>query len=72
MKNKVIAGAALDVFYDEPSIPVELRKLQNVVLTPHIGSATTQARDAMSRMVAENVLAIERGEQPPNLISEMK
>jgi glyoxylate reductase len=72
LKNKVIAGAALDVFYDEPSIPVELRKLQNVVLTPHIGSATTQARDAMARMVAENILAIERGEQPPNLISEMK
>ncbi|MFW9903836.1 MAG: 2-hydroxyacid dehydrogenase [Candidatus Thorarchaeota archaeon] len=72
LKNKVIAGAALDVFYDEPSIPAELRQLQNVVLTPHIGSATTQARDAMARMVSDNILAIERGEQPPNLISEMK
>jgi len=72
LNNKVIAGAALDVFYNEPSIPAELRKLPNVVLTPHIGSATTQARNAMARMVADNILAIERNEQPPNLIPEMK
>ncbi|MFX1515485.1 MAG: 2-hydroxyacid dehydrogenase [Promethearchaeota archaeon] len=72
LKNNLIAGAALDVFYDEPSIPAELRKLPNVVLTPHIGSATTQARNAMAKLVAENILAIERGEQPPNLIPEMK
>ncbi len=72
LKNKVIAGAALDVFYDEPSIPAELRDLQNVVLSPHIGSATTQARNAMARMVADNILAIERREQPPNIIPEMK
>lgn len=70
--EKVIAGAGLDVFYDEPSIPQELRDLQNVVLTPHIGSATTQARNAMARMVAKNILAIERGEQPPNIIPEMR
>ncbi|UCG01447.1 MAG: D-glycerate dehydrogenase [Candidatus Heimdallarchaeota archaeon] len=72
LKNKVIAGAALDVFYDEPSIPTELRELKNVVLTPHIGSATTQARNAMAKMVADNILAIERGDQPPNLIPELK
>lgn len=72
LKNKVIAGAALDVFYDEPSIAKSLRELHNVVLTPHIGSATTQARNAMAKMVADNILAIERGEQPPNLIPEMK
>ena len=72
LTNKVIAGAALDVFYDEPSIPLELRELKNVVLTPHIGSATTQARNAMARMVADNILAIDQGEQPPNLIPELK
>ncbi len=70
--KKTIAGAGLDVFYDEPSIPQELRNLQNIVLTPHIGSATTQARNAMARIVAENILAIERGEQPPNIIPEMR
>ena len=72
LRNKVIAGAGLDVFYNEPSIPQELRDLQNVVLTPHIGSATTQARDAMARIVADNILAMERGEKPPNIIPEMK
>jgi len=72
LKNKFIAGAGMDVFYDEPSIPAELRELKNVVLTPHIGSATTQARNAMARMVADNILAMQRGEQPPNLIPEMR
>ncbi|MFX0210476.1 MAG: 2-hydroxyacid dehydrogenase [Candidatus Hodarchaeota archaeon] len=72
LKKKLIAGAGMDVFYDEPSIPIELRKQKNVVLTPHIGSATTQARNAMARMVAENILAMQRGEQPPNLIPEMR
>ncbi|MFX0013069.1 MAG: 2-hydroxyacid dehydrogenase [Promethearchaeota archaeon] len=71
LKTKVIAGAGLDVFYNEPSIPSELSELQNVVLTPHIGSATTQTRDAMARMVADNILAMNEGNQPPNLIPEM-
>ena len=72
LKNKKLAGAGLDVFYNEPDISEELSKLSNVVLTPHIGSATTQARDAMAVMVAENILAIERGNQPSNLIPEMR
>jgi len=72
LKKKEIAGAGLDVFYDEPHLPKELRELSNVVLTPHIGSATVKARNAMAKIVAENILAMERGEQPPNLIPEMK
>ena len=72
LQYNVIAGAGLDVFYDEPSIPQALRKLQNTVLTPHIGSATTHARNAMAIMVADNILAMQRGEQPPNLIPEMR
>ncbi|MFX0171405.1 MAG: 2-hydroxyacid dehydrogenase [Candidatus Hodarchaeota archaeon] len=72
LKQRKIAGAGLDVFYDEPYIPKELRELSNIVLTPHIGSATIKARNAMAKIVAENILAMGRGEQPPNLIPEMK
>ncbi|MFX0086764.1 MAG: 2-hydroxyacid dehydrogenase [Candidatus Hodarchaeota archaeon] len=72
LKNGKIAGAGLDVFYNEPDISIELRNLSNVVLTPHIGSATTEARNAMAVMVAKNLIAIEQGIQPPNLIPEMR
>ena len=56
--------AGLDVFVGEPDVPAELLGLENVVLTPHLGSATRQAREAMTRLVVDNVLAIEHG-QPP-------
>jgi lactate dehydrogenase-like 2-hydroxyacid dehydrogenase len=72
LSKKCITGAGLDVFYNEPDIPQELRKLSNVVLTPHIGSATQKARNAMSKMCAENIMAMEEGKQPPNLIPEMR
>ena len=72
LKTGQIAGAGLDVFYDEPHIPEELSDLDNVVLTPHIGSATVQTREAMAIMVAENIIAIEDGEIPKNLIPEMR
>lgn len=72
LQTNQIAGAGLDVFYDEPSIPKELIELSNVVLTPHIGSATVHTRDEMAVMVANNILAMEKGEQPPNLIAELK
>ena len=55
--------AGLDVFAHEPDVPAELRELPNVVLTPHLGSATRQTREAMTRIVVDNVLAFERGEQ---------
>jgi glyoxylate reductase len=54
--------AGLDVFADEPHVPQELLGLTNVVLTPHLGSATRQAREAMTRIVVDNILAFERGE----------
>jgi glyoxylate reductase len=54
--------AGLDVFAHEPAVPVELLRLQNVVLTPHLGSATRQTREAMTRIVVDNILAFERGE----------
>jgi glyoxylate reductase len=54
--------AGLDVFAHEPHVPEELLELPNVVLTPHLGSATRQTREAMTRLVVDNVLALERGE----------
>jgi glyoxylate reductase len=55
-------SAGLDVFVHEPDVPVALRALPNVVLTPHVGSATVETRAAMTRIVVDNVLALERGE----------
>jgi phosphoglycerate dehydrogenase-like enzyme len=54
-------SAGLDVFAREPHVPAELLALPNVVLTPHLGSATRQAREAMTRLVVDNILAVERG-----------
>jgi glyoxylate reductase len=56
--------AGLDVFVDEPEVPAELLGLENVVLTPHLGSATHQAREAMTRLVVDNLLAVEHGKPP--------
>jgi len=50
------------VFAQEPIVPAELLTLPNVVLTPHLGSATRQTREAMTRIVVDNVLAFERGD----------
>jgi lactate dehydrogenase-like 2-hydroxyacid dehydrogenase len=50
-----IAGAALDVFADEPRVPEALRDAPNVVLTPHVGSATVETREAMARAVVANL-----------------
>ncbi len=57
-------SAGLDVFAHEPEVPAELLDLPNVVLTPHIGSATHRTREAMTRLVVDNVLAVERGDPP--------
>jgi glyoxylate reductase len=56
--------AGLDVFAHEPHVPPELHDLPNVVLTPHIGSATRQTREAMTRLVVDNLLAVGRGDPP--------
>jgi lactate dehydrogenase-like 2-hydroxyacid dehydrogenase len=69
-----IAGAGLDVYECEPLIDCnpkdmyELRKLPNVVLTPHTASATIEARQAMSTTAAKNILAFLDGKQPPNAV----
>ena len=61
--------AGLDVYADEPNVPQELLDLPNVVLTPHIGSATGKTREAMTRVLVDNVLAFERGQDPPNRVA---
>jgi len=57
LRGRRIAGAALDVFADEPRVPEELLALDNVVLTPHIASATTDTRAAMGQLVLDNLAA---------------
>ena len=59
-------SAGLDVFADEPRVPERLLDLPNVVLAPHIASATVETRAAMTRVLVENVLAFVRGEPLPN------
>lgn len=68
LKEGWIAGAGLDVFENEPEINAELKKLSNVVLTPHIASATWEARIQMSRMSAENVIDVLVNKKPPRYL----
>lgn len=66
LRQRRIAAAGLDVYEAEPQLAPGLAELPNVVLLPHLGSGTTATRQAMSRMVAENALAVLRGDEPPN------
>ncbi len=68
LQKKQIGGAGIDVYEFEPKIPLALRKLDNVVLTPHTASATIETRQAMSRKAAENILAFLDGKVPPNAV----
>jgi glyoxylate reductase len=60
--------AGLDVFADEPNVPQELFELPNVVMTPHLGTATQATREAMTRVLVDNLLAVEAGRPPPNAV----
>jgi glyoxylate reductase len=59
----------LDVFEREPEIQQALLALENVVLVPHIGSASVATRTRMAVMAAENLLGALRGERPPNVVN---
>jgi glyoxylate reductase len=69
LKANRIAGAGLDVFEREPKIEEGLRKLSNVVMTPHLGSASADTRDAMANTVVDNIEALLAGRQPPNIVN---
>ncbi|MEA3119022.1 MAG: glyoxylate reductase, partial [Paraburkholderia sp.] len=69
LREKVIWGAGLDVFEDEPSLAPGLAELDNVVIVPHIASATAQTRLAMGKIAADNVSRVLNGETPLNCIN---
>jgi len=65
LRDGAIAGAALDVFEREPEVHPDLVDLENVVLVPHLGSATVETRTAMAELAAANAVAVLAGEDPP-------
>ena len=70
LKEGKIAGAGLDVFEQEPTlVDTPLLKLDNVVVAPHISSASYETRSKMAEMVAENLVAFFEGRKPPNLVN---
>ncbi|TMB45988.1 MAG: D-glycerate dehydrogenase [Chloroflexi bacterium] len=69
LKAKKLAGAALDVYEREPAVHPNLIPMSNVVLAPHIASATTRTRSEMSAMAARNMATALRGGRPPNLVN---
>jgi len=64
LRNRLIAGAALDVYEREPEVHPDLLSLENVVLAPHLGSATTETRTAMADLAASNAIAVLGGKPP--------
>jgi len=72
LENKRIQGAGLDVYENEPELTPGLTALDNVVLLPHMGSATIETRTQMARLAVENLLAGLRGEVPPNCVSSVQ
>lgn len=69
LRDGTIAGAGLDVFEHEPDITPGLEQLRNVVLLPHVGSATIETRTKMALRAAKNLLAGLRGERPPDCLN---
>ncbi|MGB9720900.1 MAG: 2-hydroxyacid dehydrogenase [bacterium] len=70
LKNKKIAGCALDVFENEPKVSEELLKMDNALLLPHIGSATLETRTNMALVCAQNLItALIKNKIPPNLVN---
>ena len=69
LKERRIAGAGFDVYENEPALAPGLAELDNVVLLPHIGSATIETRDKMGRMCAEAVIAVLTGHEPAHRVA---
>lgn len=68
LREGTIRGAALDVFENEPALTPGLTELENIVLTPHIASATEETRQAMGEVDAKNIIEVLEGRIPPNLV----
>ena len=68
LKKGWIRGAAIDVFENEPRVEPELLKLNNIILTPHIASATEETRDKMAVLAAKNIIEALEGRMPPNIV----
>ncbi len=69
LRKGTIAGAGLDVYEGEPEVAPELIAMENVVLLPHLGSATTETRVAMGMTVLDNAEAFFAGQTPPNRVA---
>lgn len=69
LRGRVILAAGLDVFEREPEVFSELLDLENVVLVPHLGSATVETREAMGMLAARNLVAALEGGRPPTLVN---
>lgn len=69
LRERKIAAAGLDVYENEPRLTPGLAELPNVVLAPHLGSATLEVREAMGVLAARNLVAALRGERPPNAVT---
>jgi glyoxylate reductase len=69
LHERRLGAVGLDVYEGEPEVPEEILRAPRTVLSPHIGSATVKARDAMARTVADNVLAVLDGREPPNRVA---
>ena len=70
LADRRIFAAGLDVYENEPEVHPKLLELENVVLAPHIGSASVETRDKMAALAAENLAAVLRGEEPKNPVHE--
>lgn len=68
LQARRIGGAGLDVYEFEPQVPLALRQLDNVTLLPHLGTSTLEVREAMGRLVLDNLAAHFAGQPPPNLL----
>ena len=69
LRSGKIAAAGLDVYNGEPRVHPDYLTLENVVLLPHLGSATTETRDAMGRIVLAGIDALLKGETPSNMVA---
>lgn len=68
LQTNKLAGAGLDVYENEPKVPLALREMNNCVLLPHLGSATVETRQAMGQMALDNIIAWANGETPPQAV----